>query len=43
MKTKKVTITLTEEIQDKGKKDSKSLFGKVNLSSYISMLINKVK
>jgi hypothetical protein len=43
MKTKKVTITLTEEVINKGKKDSKKVLGSENLSGYISYLITKVK
>lgn len=39
MKTKKVTISLTQEQQDKAKKDSIEVFGKVNLSGYIQVLI----
>jgi hypothetical protein len=38
-KTKKVTISMTEEIQNKAKEDSKKLFGKENLSGYIQVLI----
>ena len=39
MKTKKVTISLTQEQQDKAKKDSVVIFGKENLSGYIQILI----
>lgn len=39
MKTKKVTISLTPEQQDKAKKDSIELFGKENLSGYLQVLI----
>ena len=39
MKTKKVTISLTQEQQDKAKKDSIKVFGKENLSGYIQVLI----
>lgn len=39
MKTKKVTISLTKEQQDKAKEDSKAVFGKENLSGYIQLLI----
>ena len=41
MKTKKVTISLTQEQQDKAKKDSVAIFGKENLSGYIQILIKK--
>ena len=39
MKTKKVTISLTPEQQEKAKKDSIALFGKENLSGYLQVLI----
>jgi len=39
MKTKKVTISLTQEQQDKAKRDSVAVFGKENLSGYIQVLI----
>lgn len=39
MKTKKVTISLTHEQQEKAKKDSIELFGKENLSGYLQVLI----
>jgi len=39
MQTKKVTISITQEQQDKGKKDSIEVFGKENLSGYIQYLI----
>ena len=38
-KTKKVTISLTQQQQDKAKNDSIKLFGKENLSGYIQVLI----
>ncbi len=41
MKTKKVTISLTPEQQDKAKRDSIKIFGKENLSGYIQVLIQK--
>lgn len=40
-KTKKVMISLTPEQQEKAKKDSIKVFGKVNLSGYIQYLIQK--
>ncbi len=40
-KTKKVTITLTPEHQDKARSLSKCLFGKENISGYIGYLIQK--
>ena len=43
MKTKKVTISLTPQQQEKAKQDSKKVFGKVNLSGYIQYLIQKEK
>ena len=39
--TKKVTITLTEEQQEKARNLSKALFGKENISGYIGFLIEK--
>lgn len=39
MKTKKVTISLTPEQQEKAKKDSVKIFGKENLSGYLQVLI----
>ena len=42
-KTKKVTITLTEEQQQKARKASKKLFGKENISGYIGYLIEQSK
>lgn len=39
MKTKKVTISLTPEQQEKAKQDSIALFGKENLSGYLQVLI----
>lgn len=39
MATKKVTISLTPEQQEKAKKDSIAIFGKENLSGYIQILI----
>jgi len=41
MKTKKVTITLTESQKEKAKKSSLQKFGKENLSGYIQYLIHK--
>ena len=41
--TKKVTITLTEEQQEKARKASKKLFGKENISGYIGYLIEQSK
>ena len=41
MTTKRVTISLTQEQQDKAKKDSIEIFGKENLSGYIQYLIKK--
>lgn len=38
-KTKKVTISLTPEQQEKAKQDSIELFGKENLSGYLQVLI----
>lgn len=35
MKTKKVTISITPEQQEKAKRDSIELFGKENLSGYL--------
>lgn len=43
MATKKVTISLTQEQQDKAKKDSIEVFGKKNLSGYIQYLIQNSK
>ena len=43
MKTKKVTISLTQKQQDKAKKDSINVFGKENLSGYIQYLIQMSK
>lgn len=40
-KTKKVTISLTQDQQNKAKKDSVKIFGKENLSGYIQYLIQK--
>ena len=39
MKTKKVTISLTTEQQDKARSLSKGIFGKENISGYIQILI----
>jgi len=41
--TKKVTITLTEEQQEKARKASKNLFGKENVSGYVGYLIEQSK
>ena len=41
MATKKVTITITEEMQQKGKDLSVLVFGYENFSGLISYLINK--
>ena len=41
MKTKKVTISLTPKQQEKAKTDSIKLFGKVNLSGYLQVLIQR--
>lgn len=43
MKTKKVTISLTPEQQQKAREKSKELFGISNISGYIGYLINKDK
>lgn len=44
MKTKKVTISLTPEQQDKARSLSKQLFGKENISGFIGYLIeNEIK
>ena len=47
-KTKKATITLTEEQQEEeqqeeARKQSKVLFGKENISGYIGYLIEKAR
>ncbi len=39
MKTKKVTISLTPEQQDKARFLSNEMFGKENISGYIQILI----
>jgi len=39
----KFQISLPKELKDKGQKESKKLFGKVNLSGFIAYLINKHK
>jgi uncharacterized protein YoaH (UPF0181 family) len=39
--TKKVTITLTQEQQDKARERSKELFGKANISGYVGFLIER--
>ena len=39
--TKKVTITLTAEQQEKARDLSRKLFGKENISGYIGYLIEK--
>lgn len=41
--TKKVTITLTPEQQEKARKSSKKIFGKNNISGYIGYLIEQSK
>ena len=41
MQTKKVTITLTEDQQNKGKEVAKEILGKENLSGIVGYLINK--
>tara|TARA_R110000823_G_scaffold290274_1_gene408565 strand:+ start:357 stop:518 length:162 start_codon:yes stop_codon:yes gene_type:complete len=40
-KTKKVTISITPEQQEEARKQSKTLFGKENISGYIGYLIEK--
>ena len=40
-KTKKVTISMTESVQDRGKLLAKNLFGWENLSGLVKFLINK--
>jgi len=42
-KTKKVTITLTEEQKEQARKQSKVLFGKENVSGYVGYLIEKAR
>lgn len=42
-KTKKVTITLSPEQQDKARIMSKGLFGKENISGFIGFLITNWK
>ncbi len=42
-KTKKVTITLSPEQQEKARKQSKALFGKENISGFIGYLIQQYK
>lgn len=39
--TKKVTITLTPETINEAKEASEKIFGRVNLSGFIGMLIKK--
>jgi hypothetical protein len=39
--TKKVTITLTPDQQDKARERSVDLFGKANISGYVGYLIEK--
>lgn len=41
MKTKKVTISLTPQQQDKARSLSKDLFGKENISGLIGFLIER--
>jgi tetrahydromethanopterin S-methyltransferase subunit G len=41
METKKVTITLTEKQQEKGKEVARDILGKENLSGVIGYLINE--
>jgi uncharacterized protein YoaH (UPF0181 family) len=40
-KTKKVTITLTPEQQEKAREKSVKLFGKSNVSGYVGYLIEQ--
>lgn len=40
-KTKKVTITLSPEQQEKAREMSKKLFGRENISGFIGYLIEK--
>ena len=42
-KTKKVTLTLTQEQQDKARSLSVQLFGHANISGYIGFLITREK
>ena len=41
MNTKKVTITITQEQQEKARAFSKEIFGKNNISGFIGYLIEK--
>lgn len=41
MKTKKVTISLTPEQQEKARSLSKNLFGKENISGFVGFLIER--
>ena len=41
MKTKKVTITLTDAQINKAKAKSKEIFGRENLSGFLAMLVEK--
>ena len=43
MKTKKVTITLTQKQQDKARSLSVAVLGKENISGLIGYLINKAR
>jgi hypothetical protein len=38
-KTRLITLSLPKDVQEKGKKQSKRKFGKVNLSGYVAFLI----
>jgi hypothetical protein len=38
-KTRLITLSLPKDVQEKGKKQSKQKFGKVNLSGYVAYLI----
>ena len=40
-KTKKVTITLTPEQQEKARENSIKVLGKSNISGYVGLLIEK--
>lgn len=42
-KIKNVTITMSEEVKEKARKDSIKVFGTERLSAYISYLIKKAK
>ena len=41
MKTKKVTLSLTPDQQDKARSFSKDIFGKENISGFIGFLIER--